>query len=126
MGKNFAAFDMAYGEMLASLTRGTPAYQKLMEGYAAAYRAPSYTKAELERFAATGYTAYADVCVSISAEYSLALSNPAPETTGEETSAEAAAPAEPDVTVISGTLRILLVRSGDTWSVMSFADQPAA
>lgn len=126
MGKNFAAFDAAYGEMLASLTRGTPAYQKLMEGYAAAYRAPSYTKAEFERFAATGYTTYADVCVSISAEYSLALSNPSPETTGEETSAEAAAPAEPDVTVISGTLRILLVRSGDTWSVMGFADQPAA
>lgn len=119
MGKNFTAFDAAYGEMLASLTRDTPAYTKLMEGYAAAYRAPSYDKLETERLAITGYTVYADGCVGISAEYSLAFSNELP--------ADAPADAAPEVAQrTTGTISVMLTSSASGWTVMGFVDRPAA
>lgn len=116
MGKNFTEFDAAYGEILATLTRDTPAYSRLMEGYAAAYRAPSYDKLETEKLTAVGYTVYGDGCIGISAEYSIAMSDELPADAPTDTPA-------PDVHRVSGTINILLTKKGDTWSVMGFYDR---
>lgn len=147
MGKSFAAFDAAYAAMLASVGRDTPAYSKIMESYAAVYRSGSYSKHETERLAATGMLKYSEDCISITAEYTVKLSNeapaPTPDTTGTTpaettapgttagttapaTTVPAPAPAPTPDAKRSGTLSVLLVKQNGTWNVLSYIDLPAA
>ena len=90
---------------------------------------------------------YSEDCISITAEYTVKLSNeapaPTPDTTGTTpaettapgttagttapaTTVPAPAPAPTPDAKRSGTLSVLLVKQNGTWNVLSYIDLPAA
>ncbi len=115
MGKNFAAFDAGYSAFLESVTRGTPAYMRVMESYAEVYRAPAYSEYKTEQLSIAHVTRYADSCISVETEYSLLLKKAA---AGEGAAAEEYK--------LSGTLKLLLVKQGEAWTLLSYIDVPTA
>lgn len=118
MGKNHSAFDASYSAFLESQKRGTPAFLRTMASYAEVYRAPAYSGRETERLTAAAITKYAENCISVEEEYSLLLKKDA---AGDN----AANTAEAETGRRSGTLKILLIKQGGTWEVLSYLDSPA-
>ncbi len=120
MGENYTAFDEAYGEMLQILDKKTPAYLRLMEGYAEAYRAGAYS--ELETSAtATAYTYYAEGYIGIRIDYELTLSNPA-KTDNSENATTDGSEAATNTAQRTGSLYVLTATSDENTLVMGFAD----
>lgn len=111
MGRNYIAFDAAYGEMLKMLDKNTPAYLRLMEGYAEAYRSGAYSKQDIASTAAA-YTQYADGAIGVRIDYELSMSN----------ATETAEAAEATKTTRRGSLYLLTAAEGDSVSVTGFAD----
>lgn len=105
MGSDYERFDSDYAAMLATLTRGTPAFLRLMASYPAIYRADAYKSVELSALSPSGMTAYSDTCVGVTLEYTAALSNDGAEPMSR-----------------SGKLQVLLIKLDGAWKVLSFID----
>lgn len=114
MGKNYIAFDAAYGEMLQMLDKNTPAYLRLMEGYAEAYRAGAYSKLEVNA-SSSAYTQYADGYIGVRIDYDLTLQNPADTTTADNSG-------ETETVHRRGSLYVLTAIAGEATNVTGFAD----